>query len=96
MRRTKRKSALPLSTNIVSLAEPARKVAKGRRQSTRLTVTLGQFHQTKVACPNRSRARFRCRLTVGERRLDVVEFIAICRAIPVNSVAILKKLAKLV
>ena len=32
----------------------------------------------------------------GERRLDVVEFIAICRAIPVNSVAILKKLAKLV
>ena len=32
----------------------------------------------------------------GERRIDVVEFIAICRAMPADSVAILKKLAKLV
>ena len=32
----------------------------------------------------------------GERRIDVVEFIAICRAISVDSAAILKKLAKLV
>jgi transcriptional regulator with XRE-family HTH domain len=32
----------------------------------------------------------------GERRLDVVEFIAICRAIPVDSAAILAKFAKLV
>jgi hypothetical protein len=33
---------------------------------------------------------------LGERRIDVVEFIAICRAMPVDSVAILRKLAKLV
>jgi len=32
----------------------------------------------------------------GERRIDVVEFIAICRAMSVDSVGILKKLAKLV
>jgi hypothetical protein len=32
----------------------------------------------------------------GERRLDVVEFIAICRAIPVDSAAILGKIAKIV
>jgi hypothetical protein len=32
----------------------------------------------------------------GERRLDVVEFIAICRAIPADSDAILAKLAKLI
>jgi hypothetical protein len=33
---------------------------------------------------------------VGERRIDVVEFIAICRAIPADSAAILAKVAKLV
>jgi transcriptional regulator with XRE-family HTH domain len=32
----------------------------------------------------------------GERRIDVVEFIAICRAIPADSAAILAKVAKLV
>jgi transcriptional regulator with XRE-family HTH domain len=32
----------------------------------------------------------------GERRVDVVEFIAICRAMSADSVGILKKLAKLV
>lgn len=32
----------------------------------------------------------------GERRIDVVEFIAICRAIPTDSAAILAKLARLV
>ena len=32
----------------------------------------------------------------GERRIDVVEFIAICRAMSADSAAILKKLAKLV
>lgn len=32
----------------------------------------------------------------GERRIDVVEFIAICRAISVDSVGIIRKLAKLV
>jgi transcriptional regulator with XRE-family HTH domain len=32
----------------------------------------------------------------GELRIDVVEFIAICRAIPADSAAILAKLAKLV
>jgi len=31
----------------------------------------------------------------GERRIDVVEFIAICRAISVDSVEILRRLAKL-
>jgi transcriptional regulator with XRE-family HTH domain len=32
----------------------------------------------------------------GERRIDVVEFIAICRAISVDSSAVLRKLTKLV
>ena len=32
----------------------------------------------------------------GERRIDVVEFIAICRAIPTDSGSILAKVAKLV
>jgi transcriptional regulator with XRE-family HTH domain len=32
----------------------------------------------------------------GERRIDVVEFIAICRAISVDSTAMLRKLTKLV
>ena len=32
----------------------------------------------------------------GERRIDVVEFIAICRAISADTAAILKKLTKLV
>jgi predicted transcriptional regulator len=32
----------------------------------------------------------------GERRVDVVEFIAICRAMSADSVGILKKLAKLI
>lgn len=32
----------------------------------------------------------------GERRIDVVEFIAICRAMSVDSVGLLQKLAKLV
>ena len=32
----------------------------------------------------------------GERRIDVVEFIAICRAISVDSVEIIRKLSKLV
>jgi transcriptional regulator with XRE-family HTH domain len=31
----------------------------------------------------------------GERRIDVVEFITICRAISVDSVEIIRKLAKL-
>jgi hypothetical protein len=33
---------------------------------------------------------------VGERRIDVMEFIAICRAIPADSAAILAKVARLV
>jgi hypothetical protein len=33
---------------------------------------------------------------VGERRIDVVDFIAICHAIPADSAAILAKVAKLV
>jgi hypothetical protein len=33
---------------------------------------------------------------VGERRIDVVEFIAICRTIPADLAAILAKVAKLV
>jgi hypothetical protein len=33
---------------------------------------------------------------VGERRIDVVEFMTICRAIPADSAAILAKVAKLV
>lgn len=32
----------------------------------------------------------------GERRIDVVEFIAICRAIPADTASILAKVAKLV
>jgi transcriptional regulator with XRE-family HTH domain len=32
----------------------------------------------------------------GERRIDVVEFVAICRAISADSVEIVRKLAKLV
>jgi hypothetical protein len=32
----------------------------------------------------------------GERHVDVIEFIAICRAMSADSVGILKKLAKLV
>ena len=32
----------------------------------------------------------------GERRIDVVEFVAICRAMSAEPVGILKKLAKLV
>ena len=32
----------------------------------------------------------------GERRIDVVEFIAICRAISVDAVEIIRKLGKLV
>jgi len=32
----------------------------------------------------------------GERRIDVVEFIAICRAISVDSVEIIRKLSKFV
>lgn len=31
----------------------------------------------------------------GERRIDVVEFLAICRAIPADSAAMLARLAKL-
>jgi hypothetical protein len=33
---------------------------------------------------------------VGERWIDVLDFIAICRAIPADSAAILAKVAKLV
>jgi transcriptional regulator with XRE-family HTH domain len=32
----------------------------------------------------------------GERRIDVVEFVAVCRAISADSVEIVRKLAKLV
>ena len=38
---------------------------------------------------------FVAKYEAGERRIDVVEFIAICRAISVDSGAILKKLAKI-
>ena len=39
---------------------------------------------------------FVAKYEAGERRIDVVEFIAICREISVDSVGILKKLVKLV
>ena len=39
---------------------------------------------------------FIAKYEAGERRIDVVEFIAICRAIPADLAAILAKIAKLV
>lgn len=39
---------------------------------------------------------FIAKYETGERRIDVVEFIAICRAIRADSAAILAKVAKLV
>jgi hypothetical protein len=39
---------------------------------------------------------FVAKYEAGERRIDVVEFIAICREISVDSVGILKKLVKIV
>ncbi len=39
---------------------------------------------------------FVAKYEAGERRIDVVEFIAICREISVDSVGILKKLVKCV
>ena len=39
---------------------------------------------------------FVAKYEAGERRIDVVEFIAICRELSVDSVGMLKKLAKFV
>ncbi len=47
---------------------------------------------TKLGKPQSFVAKYEA----GERRIDVVEFIAICREISVDSVGILKKLVKLV
>ena len=47
---------------------------------------------TKLGKPQSFVAKYEA----GERRIDVVEFIAICREISVDSVGILKKLVKCV
>jgi transcriptional regulator with XRE-family HTH domain len=55
----------------------------------------GLTQQTLAARLSRPQS-FIAKYETGERRIDVVEFIAICRAIPADSAAILAKVAKLV
>jgi transcriptional regulator with XRE-family HTH domain len=66
-----------------------RELMTGARKAAGLTQ---QELATKLGKPQSFVAKYEA----GERRIDVVEFIAICREISVDSVGILKKLVKLV
>ena len=66
-----------------------RELMNGARKAAGLTQ---QELATKLGKPQSFVAKYEA----GERRIDVVEFIAICREISVDSVGILKKLAKIV
>ncbi|WP_246660648.1 helix-turn-helix transcriptional regulator [Nitratireductor sp. XY-223] len=52
----------------------------------------GGFTQEQVATTLRKPQSFVAKYERGERRLDVVEFVDICRAISINPANILKKL----